>query len=321
MKNCCVLLLIAILFNKAHAQTQIGASPIWHLNGLVGIGTQTPSSGLEVTNINGGIHISDYGAYNFLQVGGRSITNGKGFYFRSTTDHLAMRQLALFVTDGGSQQQRLTVDRNGNVGIGIPDFNEARLAVAGANNGDLTLLRLYNNEMTYSAGHGASLAFANQHGQDYGKIGGFTQHGGHGGYGYLSFSTRFEENLFERVRIMANGDVGIGTTDPKAKLAVNGVVRATELKVMGDINLPDYVFEDDYKLISLPEVEKYITKNKHLPEVPSAKEVAENGLELGMMSATLLKKIEELTLYMIEQQKEIERLKKEMKELNRKRKN
>lgn len=71
----------------------------------------------------------------------------------------------------------------------------------------------------------------------------------------------------------------------------------------------DFVFEDTYELKPLGEVEKYIIKNKHLPDVPSAVEVLEEGLDLGKMDATLLQKIEELTLYVIQQQKEIDDLK------------
>jgi hypothetical protein len=75
------------------------------------------------------------------------------------------------------------------------------------------------------------------------------------------------------------------------------------------------VFSNDYRLRPLSEVESYITRHKHLPGVPSAAEVKKEGLDLGENQATLLKKIEELTLYIIEQQKEIRELKKEMQAL------
>ncbi len=77
----------------------------------------------------------------------------------------------------------------------------------------------------------------------------------------------------------------------------------------------DYVFEPDYQLRSLEEVEGYVKENKHLPEVPSAAEFEENGYSIGEMDDVLLRKIEELTLYMIEQQKEIEKLKRQNEEL------
>lgn len=75
-------------------------------------------------------------------------------------------------------------------------------------------------------------------------------------------------------------------------------------------NWPDYVFEPDYKLLGLDELRAFIKQHKHLPEIPSAKEVEENGVSVGEMNALLLKKIEELTLHMIELKGEIDSLKK-----------
>ncbi|UGU17987.1 hypothetical protein LS482_08905 [Sinomicrobium kalidii] len=100
--------------------------------------------------------------------------------------------------------------------------------------------------------------------------------------------------------VRANGNVGIGTTNPQSKLAVKGQIRATEVKVLANISVPDYVFEPDYKLHPLKEVQEYIEMYKHLPEIPSAKEIEKEGIDLGNMNMRLLKKIEELTLYQIE---------------------
>jgi hypothetical protein len=112
--------------------------------------------------------------------------------------------------------------------------------------------------------------------------------------------------------LQGDGYVGIGTTRPDAMLTVNGTIHAKEVTVNLDI-LADYVFKPTYKLMPLHEVEQFVNVNSHLPEMPSAAEVTKNGLSIGEMQNKLLKKIEELTLYVIEQDKKIERLEKTQK--------
>ncbi len=97
-------------------------------------------------------------------------------------------------------------------------------------------------------------------------------------------------------------NIGIGTTAPTTALTVKGTVRASKVQIVSDDEIPasDYVFHDDYDLKSLGEVESFVKENKHLPEVPSATEFKENGYSVGEMDDILLRKIEELTLYMID---------------------
>jgi hypothetical protein len=103
------------------------------------------------------------------------------------------------------------------------------------------------------------------------------------------------------------GNAALGTQNPGGyKLAVAGNIHAYEIVV--ETGWSDYVFADDYKLMPLTEVEAHIKEHKHLPGVPSAKDVAEKGVSVGQMESTLLAKVEELTLHLIEQEKRIQKL-------------
>ena len=107
--------------------------------------------------------------------------------------------------------------------------------------------------------------------------------------------------------VYENGNVGIGCSNPQVKLAVNGKIQATEVEIKS-APCSDYVFETDYELMSIHDLDTYVRFNKHLPEVPSAQEFAEDGYSVGQMDDLLLRKIEELTLYIITLKKENEAL-------------
>ncbi|MEI2738312.1 MAG: hypothetical protein V9F01_05960 [Chitinophagaceae bacterium] len=125
------------------------------------------------------------------------------------------------------------------------------------------------------------------------------------------------------------GNTGIGTYTPNAKFHLNGaqlignnsqrIATGYELSVDGDViaesfvtqnstSWPDYVFEDNYHLMPLSDLEKSIRKNKHLPNVPSAADIEKNGINLGPMTSALLEKVEELTLYIIQLEKRLKAL-------------
>ncbi len=111
---------------------------------------------------------------------------------------------------------------------------------------------------------------------------------------------------------LKKGNIGIGTDDTKGyKLAVAGKMIAEQVTVDLQANWPDYVFEKDYAIPSLQEVEKHIELNGHLKDIPTAEDVKKNGISLGEMNIKLLQKIEELTLYTIAQEKKINKLEKE----------
>lgn len=102
-----------------------------------------------------------------------------------------------------------------------------------------------------------------------------------------------------------DGNVGIGTNTPAEKLSVNGRIRAKEVKVEV-ANWPDYVFLPDYPLPSLTEVRQHIDTKGHLPGIPTQAEAIQTGISLGRMNAKLLQKIEELTLYLLQQSEKIQ---------------
>lgn len=117
----------------------------------------------------------------------------------------------------------------------------------------------------------------------------------------------------------SNNSVGIGTINTSGYLlAVAGSMIAESIKVKGVTNWPDYVFEESYPLLSLDSTAAFVRQYKHLPDMPSAKTVAAEGIDVEEMNAKLLKKVEELTLYLMEQHNMIEELKQENKEIKAK---
>jgi hypothetical protein len=120
----------------------------------------------------------------------------------------------------------------------------------------------------------------------------------------LSFAVGTADNETDiKMSIDASGNVSIGTLDPKGyKLAVAGKVISEEVVIKLQSAWPDYVFKPGFYLRPLPEVREYIARNGHLPDVPTEEKVAKDGIEVGDMQAVLLKKIEELTLYLLQQE-------------------
>jgi hypothetical protein len=186
----------------------------------------------------------------------------------------------------------------GNVGIGTTTLS-AKLTVAGPNTGSGVAIN--------AAGGGDVLL----------NSGGSLFFDGNYSYASGNYIRPVASNTqahftsgVERMRITPSGYVGIGTTQPDYPLTVNGSAHAKEVRVDLNVPGPDYVFEKEYKLTSLEDIKSYIDQNKHLPEVPSAREMEKNGVQLGEMNMILLKKIEELTLHIIKQE---ERMKEQLK--------
>ncbi len=127
-----------------------------------------------------------------------------------------------------------------------------------------------------------------------------------GGYGnslqFWGYSNTV--NLGPKLTIKDNGNVGIGTTTPTEKLSVNGNIKAKRL-IVTQTGWADYVFDKNYTLMPVDSLSTYINTHKHLPEMPTTKDVQDNGVDVGNNQTLLLKKIEELTLYIIEQHKQL----------------
>ncbi|WP_299222921.1 hypothetical protein [uncultured Aquimarina sp.] len=285
-------------------------------NGKVGIGTTTPNEKL---------HIQD---------GNLSITNSQGnsseyfgeikFYNRWASNNITAASIGVKTKNGSnpfnysnivfntwngynSLSEKMRINHNGNVGIGTTNPTE-KLHIQEGN------INIYGfNTSRY-------IRFTETNLQ-----GGFINYDGTSNVlniGVNNINNSDSNNDYNSISITrSNGNVGIGTTTPDAKLAVNGNIHTKEVKV-DLIGWADYVFTEDYNLPTLQQVEDHIAKKGHLINIPSATEVAENGIQLGEMNAKLLEKIEELTLYtiaqekkLIEQRREIEEFRNELNKL------
>jgi hypothetical protein len=176
------------------------------------------------------------------------------------------------------------------VGMGIRNFTAANSTSFGRDN-----FSTANNSLSLGTRNYAAAAYAVSIGDSI--------------YNNIPNSLMIGPSDAAKLTILASGNVGIGTIDPAQKLAVNGTIRAKDIIV--DTGWSDYVFDRNYRLADLDEVEAHIKAEGHLPGIPSAREVADHGVSLGEMQAMLLAKIEELTLHQIAQAKELSLLKAE----------
>jgi len=267
-----------------------GGPGYWDLNGSdifnntggnVGIGTSTPTSKLTiVSNINtsGWTHIGQYNGVDSIIVG--QGIGGVSAAIGTTTNH------ALRLTTNGTG--KLSIYPGGEVVVGSNATGAyGRLTVASLNNsfGISHLGEGSNVLATYMGGTSAGIGtFSNTN------------------------MRLFVNNVSAVFIASGTNNVGIGTDNPTYKLSVNGNIRSKEVVV--ESGWADYVFEKSYSLRPIAELERFISENKHLPNIPTAKEIEEKGLNLGDLQKKMMEKIEELTLYIIQQQKEIDVLKK-----------
>jgi len=261
------------------------------LSGNVGIGVPTPQKKLDV---NGDINFSG----NIYQ--NNQLVNLSGFWASNVNN--------IFYN-------------NGNVGIGTN--NPIGQFQTGTNNFSVCL-----GKLDYSPDDlGYAIGYVGFNGKYSNNSFVFNSDGSNGGSliystigGTLHFVTipntgssnktltNSDIASLRRMTITGNGNIGIGISNPSTdyKLSVAGKILAEELQIQLVQDWYDNVFKEEYNLMDLNELESYVKQNNHLPDVPSEAEVMENGIRVGEMNALLLKKVEELTLYVIAQQKMLE---------------
>ena len=289
-------------------------------SGDVGIGTNTPDEKLDV---NGKTKTAS------LKVDGINATNSVNG-FGNKIELTGSAAAAIVFRPGDAKEQMFGFHDNGNFYWGTgqnatkPNFypmilgaSTGHLTASGnmlANNGNIQVglnsgingIRIKANFPGATGGWSRGYRITNETGSEnffgMGAFGSINNGASSMSYGWIGKS-----RLDFHMAFNVNGNVGVGTSTPDEKFEVNGKIRTQEVIVTLD-NWPDYVFENDYELTPLNELEEYIQKNKHLPNVPSASEVAENGAQLGEMNKVLLEKVEELTLYLLEQDKRLKKL-------------
>ncbi len=304
IQNGLILFVVTILMSTSgFAQFVPGTNPDQiYTDKKVGIGTNNPGFKLEVTNnLDSYIGLDQNGGFNVLRFG--SINGGsRTTNWKIHDQHVNGSSQGLVFQDQ-SLQTILKLAQDGNVGIGTTSPAHKLTVTGDIDYSQLTKLDMMENSKAYI--RAADMMFG--HSTRRGSLGRVLVDGGDGAI-HLNYQSDWSKTQINGGSIFLTGSTGIGTFNLAGyMLAVNGNIRAKEVKI--ETGWSDFVFEDDYDLPTLAEVEEFIKTNKHLPEIPSAEEVAENGVNLGEMESKLLQKIEELTLYIIDQQKEIEILK------------
>ncbi len=296
------LISVSIYCSAQFNVSTVTSNDLYWDNGQIGIGLNNPTSKLDIA-LNTNFMYEDVSGFRLTYpipgIGGPGIINENIFEIRQKTLN-------------NNHSTKMVVKVNGNVGIGVqsndPFLNNQRLVVTDRNPKQIDMHVIGFGLID---GQNGSLLLGSETGAPYGEWG--IEYNDYGSIAGLNFWKPAGSNGFGNyfMFISDKGNVSIGTNDSKGyKFAVKGDMIAEKVVVKLHADWPDFVFAKKYGLMPLDEVETFIEKNHHLPNIPSAKEVEEKGIDLGEMNAALLQKVEELTLYVIELKKEIEDLKK-----------
>ncbi|MGM9831745.1 MAG: hypothetical protein ACI3Z5_06985 [Paludibacteraceae bacterium] len=283
-------------------------------NGMLNVAGSQAYMGSNVSAILGSDY-SDYTCFGSPQ-GGRIRGSNSGYLILEGNPN-GYGNKNVYINRYVAGGDILMTSSTGKVGIGIDDPQE-KLHIAGyirgnGSHGELQIrttkgtTAIGATNETYSHFNTDRPMFYFNHGLmvEDGKIG-----------SYIGKNLKFFTFDQERMTILCNGNVGIGKTIPEYKLDIDGTLRAKKILVNTSEGA-DFVFDDDYQLRPLQEVSNFIHENGHLPEIQSAADMQENGVSITDLQIQLLQKIEELTLYLIQQEQTIQQLQDEVKELRK----